>query len=133
MPKDKLSRIIDNKKIDRKSFLKTRKRRNQKILYRPTKNSLLKLKEKKLRKAFTSLQNSLSLNQRSMSSEKFFLTQKKMKTERQKELKNNLFKHEEDYYEPIRSVNAFGSNYIEYKSNGSKDKTLFIEDYLDKI
>ena len=133
MPKDKLSRIIDNQKRDRKSFLKTRKRRNQKILYRPTKNSLLKLKEKKLRKAFTSLQNSLSLNQRSMSSEKFFLTQKKMKTERQKELKNNLFKHEEDYYKPIRSVNAFGSNYIEYKSNGSKDKTLFIEDYLDKI
>ena len=133
MPKDKLSRIIDNKKRDRKSFLKTRKRRNQKILYRPTKNSLLKLKEKKLRKAFTSLQNSLSLNQRSMSSEKFFLTQKKMRTERQKELKNNLFKHEEDYYKPIRSVNAFGSNYIEYKSNGSKDKTLFIEDYLDKI
>ena len=29
--------------------------------------------------------------------------------------------------------NAFSSNYIEYKSNGDKDKTLSIKDYLDKI
>ena len=91
MPKDKLSRIIDNKKRDRKSFLKTRKRRNQKILYRPTKNSLFKLKEKKLRKAFTSLQNSLSLNQRSMSSEKFFLTQKKNENRKVEGIKKQSF------------------------------------------
>ena len=29
--------------------------------------------------------------------------------------------------------NAFSSNYIEYKSNGDKDKTLSIKDYLDEI
>ena len=37
------------------------------------------------------------------------------------------------YYKPIRIGNAFSSNYIEYKSNGDKDKTLFINDYLDII
>ena len=39
----------------------------------------------------------------------------------------------EDYYKPIRMGNAFSSNYIEYESNGEKDKTLFIDDYLDMI
>ena len=29
--------------------------------------------------------------------------------------------------------NAFSSNYIEYKSNGDKDKTLSIEYYIDDI
>ena len=39
----------------------------------------------------------------------------------------------EDYYKPIRAGNIFSSNYIEYESNGDKDKTLFIDNYLDKI
>ena len=39
----------------------------------------------------------------------------------------------EDYYQPIRIGNAFSSNYIEYESSGGKDKTLFIDDYLDMI
>ena len=34
---------------------------------------------------------------------------------------------------PIRIGNAFSSNYIEYKSNGEKDKTLSIKDYLNEI
>ena len=38
-----------------------------------------------------------------------------------------------DYYKPVRIGNAFSSNYIEYESNGDKDKTLFIDDYLDMI
>ena len=33
----------------------------------------------------------------------------------------------------MRIGNAFSSNYIEYKSNGDKDKTLLIKDYLDEI
>ena len=36
-------------------------------------------------------------------------------------------------YKPLRIGNAFTSNYIEYKSNGDKDKTLSIKDYLDEI
>ena len=41
-----------------------------------------------------------------------------------------MFESEEDYYKPVRTGNAFSSNYIEYESNGDKDKML-IEDYLD--
>ena len=40
---------------------------------------------------------------------------------------------DEDYYKPIRIGNAFSSNYIEYKSNGDKDKILLIKEYLDMI
>ena len=44
-----------------------------------------------------------------------------------------FFKPKEDNYKPVRIGNAFSSNYIEYKSNGDKDKTLSIKDYLDEI
>ena len=46
--------------------------------------------------------------------------------------RNNLFKPEEEYYKPIRTGNAFSGNYIEYKSNGNKDKILSTEYYHDK-
>ena len=39
----------------------------------------------------------------------------------------------EDYYEPVRIGNAFRSNNIKYESNGDKDKTLPIEEYLNEI
>ena len=39
----------------------------------------------------------------------------------------------EDYYEPVRIINAFNNNYIEHESNGDIDKTLSIKEYLDKI
>ena len=41
--------------------------------------------------------------------------------------KNNLFKPVEDHYKPIRIGNAFSSNYIEYKRNVDKDKSLSIK------
>ena len=47
--------------------------------------------------------------------------------------KNNFFKPKEDNYKPVRIGNAFSSNYIEYKSNGDKDKTLSIKYFLDEI
>ena len=52
-----------------------------------------------------------------------------------KELKGiiTLYQSKEDYYKPLRTGNAFSSNYIEYESNGDKDKTLSIEDYHDEI
>ena len=46
--------------------------------------------------------------------------------------KNILFKPKEDNYNPIRIGNAFSGNYMEYKSNGDKDKILSIKDYLDE-
>ena len=41
--------------------------------------------------------------------------------------------HEKNYYKLARFGNGFCSNYIEYESNGDKDKTLSTEEYLDKI
>ena len=48
------------------------------------------------------------------------------------ESRKDPFKPEEDYYKPIKIGNDFSSNYAEYKSNGDKDKTLSIEEYLDE-
>ena len=48
----------------------------------------------------------------------------------------NLFESENeegDYYKPIRVGNFFSKNYIEYESNGDRNKTLSIEEYFSKI
>ena len=47
--------------------------------------------------------------------------------------KNSFFKSKKDNYKPVRIGNAFSRNYIEYKSNGDKDKILSNKDYLDEI
>ena len=44
-----------------------------------------------------------------------------------------LFEPKEDYYKPIRISNNFSSNYIEDESNGHKEKTLPIKEYLNEI
>ena len=49
---------------------------------------------------------------------------------------NKIFEHEkeeENYYKPVRENNFWSSNYIEYKSNGDKNETLSVEEYLNKI
>ena len=46
----------------------------------------------------------------------------------------NLFEQEkEDYYKPVRVVNFWSKNYIEYESNWDRNKTVSIEEYLSKI
>ena len=40
---------------------------------------------------------------------------------------------DEDYYNPIKTNNAFNGNYIEQESRVDKDKTLSIKEYLDMI
>ena len=40
---------------------------------------------------------------------------------------------EEDYYEPKSVDNFWKNNYIEYKSNGDKNKNLSLDEYLNKI
>ena len=40
---------------------------------------------------------------------------------------------EEDYYKLIRNSIAFSSNYIEYESNGDKDKMLQLNNILIKL
>ena len=46
----------------------------------------------------------------------------------------NLFEHEEEnYYKPVRANNFWSNNYIEYESNSDRNKTLSVEEYLNKI
>ena len=47
----------------------------------------------------------------------------------------NLFKHEEEknYYKPVTVVNFWSNSYIEYGSNGDRNKTLSVEEYLNII
>ena len=40
---------------------------------------------------------------------------------------------EGDYYEPIRTCNAFDDNFIEHESKGDKNKIVSIEEYLNGI
>ena len=40
---------------------------------------------------------------------------------------------EENYYKSARVNNFWNNNYIEYKSNWDRNKTLSVEEYLDKI
>ena len=40
---------------------------------------------------------------------------------------------EEDYYKPERAGNFHNNNYTEYESNGDKNKTIPIKEYLDQI
>ena len=49
---------------------------------------------------------------------------------------NFLFEHEKDeinYHKPKRVSNFGSNNYTEYKSNGDRNKTLLVEEYLNKI
>ena len=47
----------------------------------------------------------------------------------------NLFEYEneEHYYKSLRVNNFCSNNYIEYKSNGDRNRKLLTEEYLDKI
>ena len=48
----------------------------------------------------------------------------------------NLFEHEkeeENYYEPVRLSNFWSNKYIEFESNGDRNKTLSVEEYRNKI
>ena len=46
----------------------------------------------------------------------------------------NFFEHEEEnYYKPVRVNNFWSNNYVAYKSNGGRKKTISVEKYLDKM
>lgn len=40
---------------------------------------------------------------------------------------------EEVYYKPIRVGSFWITSYIEYESNGTRNKTLYVKEYLDEI
>ena len=39
----------------------------------------------------------------------------------------------EDYYKPKTVSNLWSNNYIEYESNGDKNRILSLDEYLNKI
>ena len=47
----------------------------------------------------------------------------------------NLFEHEEEenYYEPVGVSNFWSNNYIKYNSNGDRNKTQSVWEYLNEI
>ena len=48
----------------------------------------------------------------------------------------NLFEYEKDevnYYKPVRVSNFWNNNYIEYESNGDRNKALSVEELPNKI
>ena len=40
---------------------------------------------------------------------------------------------EKDFYEPKRVNDVWNNNYIEYESNGDKNKNLSLDEYLKNI
>ena len=48
---------------------------------------------------------------------------------------NNLFEDEEEknYFKPVIVNNFWNNNYIEYKSNGNRNKAVSVEEYIHKI
>ena len=46
----------------------------------------------------------------------------------------HLFDHEEkNYYKPARVSNFWSNNYVEYESKGDRNKTLSVNEYLNRI
>ena len=44
-----------------------------------------------------------------------------------------LFEQGNDYYKPIRVGNFWNNNYIDYESNGDRNKNLSLKEYLKRI
>ena len=64
--------------------------------------------------------------------------EKEAKSIKDRVLRNikNLFEHEkeeENYYKPVRVSNFWSNSYIEYKSNGDRNKTPSVEEYPNKV
>ena len=74
----------------------------------------------------------------------YFLTLKKKTKKRSNEkiIKDNIItdvrinfdqEKEEDYLEPKTVSNFWNNNYIEYETNGDKNRNLALGEYLNKI
>ena len=50
-----------------------------------------------------------------------------------RDIKNLLEQEKEAYYKPVGVANFYSNTYIEYVSNGYKNKALSITEYLDEI
>ena len=65
-----------------------------------------------------------------------FRLEKQTKAVRERIPRDNkdIFEHEEEnYHKPVRASNFCSNNYIEYESNGDRNKILSVEKYLNMI
>ena len=65
-------------------------------------------------------------------------TYEKVATIKYKTLRGNknFCEHEEEkqnYFKPVRVSGFWSNNYIEYQRNGDRNKTLFVDEYLNKL
>ena len=49
-----------------------------------------------------------------------------------RDIRTYFEQEEEDYYKPGRVISFWSNNYIEYESNGDKNKNLLLDEYLNK-
>ena len=123
MSKNELINPINTSELaknNRKNIFKSKRKEIKKSLMKPSKKKILKSKMKEIKEIL--YDPILDRDEKMEEIRKFF-----------HDPKNNLFKPKEDNNKPVRIGNAFSSDYIEYKSNGDKDKSLSIKDYLDEI
>ena len=59
-------------------------------------------------------------------------TKNKLKDRILRDMKNLFELEEQNYYKPIRVNNFWSNKFIEYESNGYRNKTLSFEEYLNK-
>ena len=50
-----------------------------------------------------------------------------------KQHKKNISKTKKDVYKPIKISGAFSDNFVEYQSNGNRDRSISIARYLNNI
>ena len=58
---------------------------------------------------------------------------KEIKDRMLRDIRNVFQQEEQNYYKSVRVSNVWSNNYIEYEINGHINKTLSVEEYLDKI
>ena len=75
------------------------------------------------------------------------MKKERKKLEKKKEINNRLIKDriikdirtlveqedDDDHFNPKRGSNFWNNNYIEYESNGDRNKNLSLDEYLNKI
>ena len=50
-----------------------------------------------------------------------------------KQLKKNISKPKKDVYKPKKISGAFSDNFVEYQSNGNRDRSVSVARYLNNI
>ena len=56
-----------------------------------------------------------------------------IKDKKSRDIRTLFEQEEEDYYKPKKVSNFWNNNYIEYESNGDKNRNLLLDRYLNKI